>query len=268
VPADSALQGKDFVCLYFSAHWCPPCRMFTPKLKDFYNEVKSKNVEIVFVSGDRSPKDMMDYMKESHGDWLAVEHDSTFSNQLDEKFDVSGIPTLVVLRGDGTVVTKGGRGDVGSHGAAALEFWNKSALDMLKGKQLQKANGTQVSADSLLSTKKLLGFYFSAHWCPPCRAFTPKLKEFYDKTKNEGLEIIFISADENKKAMEDYMKESHGDWLAVEHGSDLSKELPLKFGVEGIPTFVILKADGTQITDDGTSAVMEKGSEAIKDWLK
>ena len=27
--ADS-LNGKDVVGLYFSAHWCPPCRAFTP----------------------------------------------------------------------------------------------------------------------------------------------------------------------------------------------------------------------------------------------
>ena len=223
-------------------------------------------MEIIFVSGDRTPKDMMDYMKESHGDWLAVEHDSELSDKLNEKFDVSGIPTLVVLKGDGTVVTKGGRGDIGTHGPAALEFWSQSVLDMLKDKKLQKSDGSQVSMESILSSKSLIGFYFSAHWCPPCRAFTPKLKEFYDEAKNEGLEIVFISADQDKKAMEDYMKESHGDWLAVEHGSDLSKQLPMKFGVEGIPTLAIVKADGTIITDDGVSAVMEKGSDAIKDW--
>jgi len=223
-------------------------------------------VEIIFVSGDRSPKDMMDYMKESHGDWLAVEHDSELSNKLDEQFEVSGIPTLVVLKGDGTVVTKGGRGDVGTHGAGAVEFWSQSVLDMLKGKNLQKSNGNQVSMDSILSSKSLIGFYFSAHWCPPCKAFTPKLKEFYDKAKNEGLEIVFVSADRDKNAMEEYMKESHGDWLAVEYGSDLSKQLPMKFGVEGIPTLAIVKADGTILTDDGVSAVMEKGSDALKDW--
>ena len=35
-PASEALAGKEFICIYFSAHWCPPCRGFTPVLKDFY----------------------------------------------------------------------------------------------------------------------------------------------------------------------------------------------------------------------------------------
>jgi len=28
-PAD-ALAGKEVIMLYFSAHWCPPCKIFTP----------------------------------------------------------------------------------------------------------------------------------------------------------------------------------------------------------------------------------------------
>jgi hypothetical protein len=39
-----------------AAHWCPPCRGFTPKLADYYRKVTGadKNLEIVFVSFDRS----------------------------------------------------------------------------------------------------------------------------------------------------------------------------------------------------------------------
>ena len=35
-PSSEVFAGKDFICIYFSAHWCPPCRGFTPVLKDFY----------------------------------------------------------------------------------------------------------------------------------------------------------------------------------------------------------------------------------------
>jgi nucleoredoxin len=53
-------------------------------------------------------------------------------------------------------------------------------MDLLSGKTLYRANGSSVSADVALANKKVILFYFSAHWCPPCRAFTPVLKDFYD----------------------------------------------------------------------------------------
>jgi nucleoredoxin len=53
-------------------------------------------------------------------------------------------------------------------------------MEFLSGKNLFRADGTAVSADQALSSKKVVLFYFSAHWCPPCRAFTPLLKDFYD----------------------------------------------------------------------------------------
>ena len=47
----TALQGKKFIAIYFSAHWCPPCRRFTPMLVQSYTQMKEagKNVEIVFA---------------------------------------------------------------------------------------------------------------------------------------------------------------------------------------------------------------------------
>merc|ERR1711981_537791 len=99
VEASKALANKSIVCLYFSAHWCPPCRGFTPILKDFYEEAEAQGVEIIFVSSDRDPEAMMSYMKESHGDW---------KKELSEKYNVRGIPTLVVLKGDGTLISANG----------------------------------------------------------------------------------------------------------------------------------------------------------------
>jgi nucleoredoxin len=80
------LQGK-IVALYFSAHWCPPCRQFTPVLKvvfcfdwisngiflkDFYDELENEDFEIVFVSFDRSKEDLKKYLEEAHGDWYHI----------------------------------------------------------------------------------------------------------------------------------------------------------------------------------------------------
>merc|ERR1712113_16574 len=116
--------------------------------------------------------------------------------------------------------------------------------DSLKGAKLIKADGSTVEADSALNGKKFVGFYFSAHWCPPCRGFTPVLKDFYEEVSDE-VEIIFVSSDRSSDDMQSYMKDSHGSWLSVEHGSALADSLKQHFGVSGIPAFIDCKADGT-----------------------
>ena len=137
VLADNILNDKNIILFYFSAHWCPPCRQFTPLLKDFYGDVKSSGVEVVFVSSDRSAADMLSYMRESHGDWPALQHNSRKANELKHKFNISGIPALVVVRRDGTLVTKDGRSYVTSKGpAAAVREWSKAAPFQGKGNVL------------------------------------------------------------------------------------------------------------------------------------
>merc|ERR1712018_1123372 len=70
-------SGVKVIALYFSAHWCPPCRQFTPILKSAYEDYKSSHssnnkLSVVFVSGDRSQDEMLSYMREAHGDWPGV----------------------------------------------------------------------------------------------------------------------------------------------------------------------------------------------------
>ena len=78
------LAGKT-VGIYFSAHWCPPCRTFTPNLVKFRDKNK-KNFEVVFVSSDRSPDAQMDYMKETDMKWFTLPHRSDAANALAKKF--------------------------------------------------------------------------------------------------------------------------------------------------------------------------------------
>jgi nucleoredoxin len=80
--------------------------------------------EVIFVSSDWTPEKMFSYMKKSHGDWLAVELDSDLSDTLKKKYGVRVIPTLVVVKPDGTLVTKKGRGGVtNKQPKEAVEAW-------------------------------------------------------------------------------------------------------------------------------------------------
>ena len=72
-------------------------------------------------------------------------------------------------------------------------------MDSLKGATLIKADGSKVAAEEGLAGKDLVLYYFSAHWCPPCRNFTPLLKDFYDEA--EGIEIVFVSSDRSPDDM-------------------------------------------------------------------
>ncbi|XP_044796270.1 nucleoredoxin-like protein 2 isoform X4 [Bubalus bubalis] len=76
VEAEAALQNK-VVALYFAAGRCAPSRDFTPLLCDFYEELVDEArppapFEVVFVSADGSAQEMLEFMQELHGAWLAL----------------------------------------------------------------------------------------------------------------------------------------------------------------------------------------------------
>ena len=64
-------------------------------------------------------------------------------------------------------------------------------MEILKGQQLLKKSGLVVDADQALAGKKIICFYFSAQWCPPCKAFTPVLAEFYMVSTISTIFIIY-----------------------------------------------------------------------------
>ena len=119
------LAGKT-VGFYFSAHWCPPCRAFTPNLVKFRDSNKD-DFEVVFVSSDKSPDAQMGYMKETGMNWYTLPHRSSEANALNQKFGVRGIPALIIVSPDGETVTKNGRGDVSSNPGGAIKAWTKSS---------------------------------------------------------------------------------------------------------------------------------------------
>lgn len=98
-----------------------------------------------------------------------------------------------------------------------------------------------------LSDGKYFAIYYSAAWCPPCRAFTPKLVEFYNRTKKKhpNFEIFFVSSDQDASQMEGYMRDYRMRFPALKFGEKgiLTKHK----GGGGIPNLVFVDADNNVI---------------------
>jgi nucleoredoxin len=94
-----------------------------------------------------------------------------------------------------------------------------SAIKQLLGETVRGKGKDPVPVDSFSGPGKVIGLYFSAHWCGPCRMFTPTLVKFYDDLKlqeNKPLEIVFLSSDKDDQAFEEYYNEM--PWLVVPKG--------------------------------------------------
>ncbi|VDM47009.1 unnamed protein product [Toxocara canis] len=89
--------------------------------------------------------------------------------------------------------------------------------DDLAGCEFRNADGEIVKGRDAMEDK-LLGLYFSAHWCIWCRRFTPILKEFYEQLGNDEFEIVFVSADKSEAALMKYYREAQGKWLYLPYG--------------------------------------------------
>lgn len=141
-------------------------------------------------------------------------------------------------------------------------------MDLLKGKNLVKADGSSQSADAALAGKSVILIYFSAHWCPPCRGFTPKLAQYYKDGLKDKMEIIFVSSDRDEASFKEYFGEM--PWLALPFDKRTEKNTLSKImGVGGIPSFAVVNTDGTIITTDGRSKVEKdpKGENFPAAWL-
>ena len=82
--------------------------------------------------------------------------------------------------------------------------WTPKSLAELLGDTFVDNKGGKHDASVLAG--KVLGIYFSAHWCGPCRGFTPHLTALYNKLAAQGknFEVIFASSDRDASAFAEY----------------------------------------------------------------
>lgn len=115
------------------------------------------------------------------------------------------------------------------------------------GPVLVDARGKEFSTD-LLAGADYVALYFSAGWCPPCKAFTPKLVEFFHHHHNDGrVHVILVSSDRNEDGMFKYMQSAEMPWLAIPYGRVGASGVKQRFGVRSIPQLYVLDRDGNTV---------------------
>ena len=94
-------------------------------LAEFYNEVNAagKKLEMIFLSCDEAQHEYDEYTATMP--WKALPFKDPKINSLSTKYNVTGIPRLVIISKDGKVVVDNARGDVQTKGAAAYQNWVK-----------------------------------------------------------------------------------------------------------------------------------------------
>lgn len=126
-----------------------------------------------------------------------------------------------------------------------------------------------------VESSQLIALYFSAQWCPPCRRFLPKLTKFYStlKENNKPFEIVYVSNDNSRDEMVQYMSEQQMPWVALSYGHKLVEKLRLDYKVRSIPLLVVVSRSGQLLDDNAKKTVEGAGSAAaaiklFSKWLE
>ena len=110
-------------------------------------------------------------------------------------------------------------------------------------------NGKPFDQKSLAGKVVLVDFW--ATWCGPCVAEIPNVLEQYEKYHDKGFEVIGISLDQDRQALEKFVAEQKVPWPILfekPEGDGWQHPLSTFYGISGIPTVILIGRDGNVIT--------------------
>ncbi len=144
-------------------------------------------------------------------------------------------------------------------------------MELLLGENLLLNSTTTGQTEEALKDSHIVALYFGAHWAPPCRLFTDKLRQFYLEVNKEfgHFSIVYISDDGSKEAF--LRTYATMGWLALpyEH-QDAKLQLKKMLGINGIPHLHVVAAhSGQTIAEDASDMVHpDNYVEVYSGWLK
>lgn len=101
------MKGQIYL-IDFWASWCGPCIAELPYLHAAYEKYKDDGLTILSLSFDSAPDDVVEFRAKGEWTmlWLHAFVPEGFSSDLAERFQVLGIPKLILIGEDGTIIAE------------------------------------------------------------------------------------------------------------------------------------------------------------------
>lgn len=119
--------------------------------------------------------------------------------------------------------------------------------DFLKDFALPDTAGNMKSFSSIKGKGYVL-LDFWASWCAPCRASTPEIIELLHKYKDKNLSVISISADDDKTAWKEAIRQDRMDWPQLSDLKGTEGGFVKENYIYAFPTYILIGPDGIIIT--------------------
>ncbi|MCB1063397.1 MAG: redoxin domain-containing protein [Verrucomicrobiae bacterium] len=117
-------------------------------------------------------------------------------------------------------------------------------------------DGTEVDLSKMTDKVVLVDFW--ATWCGPCVGELPNVISAYEKYHDKGFEIIGISLDQDKGALEGFVKQRKMTWPQYFDGKGWENDLAKEFGIRGIPATFLIGKDGKIVVTDLRGDMLEQ----------
>jgi thiol-disulfide isomerase/thioredoxin len=106
---------------------------------------------------------------------------------------------------------------------------------------------------------------FWATWCEPCLLEMPNVKKNYALYKDKGFEVVAISTDFDRPALEQFVADRKLPWIVL-HDKERDGEHPatIDYGIFKIPQVMLLDKEGKVVS---TRAYGDELSRLLKDLL-
>lgn len=144
----------------------------------------------------------------------------------------------------------------------------KSGLAMMdmRSKPLELSftavDGRKVDLAELRGKIVLVDFW--ATWCPPCVEEVPGVVQAYEKFKDKGFEIVGISLDKDKDALDKFTEENKMTWPQFFDGKGWDNEIAKRFNIQSVPTMWLLDREG-KLAEPNPRERLEKSIQAALD---